>query len=110
MPLAEVIPVIARKAPQAAIPVGERERMATVTDFDIGFSHIGPTVGARFPDVVLPDRHGHTLPEHPSWVVTCQSCTEVNDAFCTVNGKHSLPHCWLARRRAGYGAPARIGH
>ena len=29
--------------------------MAAVTDFGIDFSTIGPAVGARFPDVVLPD-------------------------------------------------------
>ena len=64
MPLAGVIPVIARKASQGANPLGEGECMTTVTDFGIDFSHIGPAVGARFPDVVLPDQHGHTLSLH----------------------------------------------
>jgi hypothetical protein len=45
---------------------------------------------------------------HDGCVVTCESCTEVNHAFCTANGKHSLPHCRCARRRAGYGAPALV--
>jgi hypothetical protein len=35
--------------------------MATATDFGIDFSHIGPNVGERFPDVVLPDQHGEML-------------------------------------------------
>jgi hypothetical protein len=38
--------------------------MAAVTDFGIDFSSIGPAVGARFPDVVLPDQYGKTLHLH----------------------------------------------
>jgi hypothetical protein len=38
--------------------------MAAVTDFSIDFNTIGPAVGARFPDVVLPDQYGKTLDLH----------------------------------------------
>jgi peroxiredoxin len=38
--------------------------MATVTDFGIDFSNIGPAVGTHFPDVVLPDQHGKTVSLH----------------------------------------------
>jgi peroxiredoxin len=38
--------------------------MATVTDFGIDFSKIGPAVGERFPDVMLPDQHGTTIDLH----------------------------------------------
>jgi hypothetical protein len=38
--------------------------MAAVTDFGIDFSSIGPAVGARFLDVVLPDQYGKTLHLH----------------------------------------------
>ena len=38
--------------------------MATVTDFGIDFSTIGPTVEERFPDVVLPDQSGQTVSLH----------------------------------------------
>ena len=38
--------------------------MTIVTNFGIDFSHIGPAVGARFPDVVLPDQHGHLVQLH----------------------------------------------
>lgn len=38
--------------------------MATVTDFGIDFSTIGPAVGERFPDVMLPDQHGHAVHVH----------------------------------------------
>jgi peroxiredoxin len=30
----------------------------------IDFSKIGPSVGKRFPDVVLPDQHGRTVDLH----------------------------------------------
>jgi hypothetical protein len=40
------------------------EAMAAVTDFGIDFSTIGPVLGARFPDVVLPDQYGETLRLH----------------------------------------------
>ena len=40
--------------------------MTTVTDFGIDFSHIGPAVGARFPDIVLPDQHGQPVHLHQS--------------------------------------------
>jgi peroxiredoxin len=38
--------------------------MATVTDFGIDFSKIGPAVGDRFPDVILPDQHGKPVDFH----------------------------------------------
>ena len=38
--------------------------MGTVTDFGIDFSTIGPAVGERFPDVVLPDQYGQTVHLH----------------------------------------------
>jgi peroxiredoxin len=38
--------------------------MAAATDFGIDFSTIGPAVGARFPDVMLPDQYGKTLNLH----------------------------------------------
>lgn len=38
--------------------------MATVTDFGIDFTKIGPSVGERFPDVILPDQHGKTVDLH----------------------------------------------
>lgn len=38
--------------------------MATVTDFGIDFSKIGPAVGEHFPDVVLPDQHGNATHVH----------------------------------------------
>jgi peroxiredoxin len=38
--------------------------MATVTDFGIDFSKIGPAVGDRFPDVILPDQHGKLVDFH----------------------------------------------
>lgn len=38
--------------------------MATVTDFGIDFSTIGPTVGEHFPDVVLPDQYGNVTNVH----------------------------------------------
>jgi hypothetical protein len=38
--------------------------MAAVTDFGIDFSTIGPAIGARFPDVMLPDQYGQTLDLH----------------------------------------------
>ena len=34
--------------------------MSTVIDF----THIGPAVGERFPDVSLPDQHGTTIDLH----------------------------------------------
>ena len=45
---------------------GPREgaEMATVTDFGIDFSTIGPAVGERFPEVVLPDQSGQTVSLH----------------------------------------------
>ena len=30
----------------------------------LDFTNIGPAVGTRFPDVVLPDQHGHMLDLH----------------------------------------------
>jgi peroxiredoxin len=30
----------------------------------IDFSHIGPAVGDRFPDVILPDQHGNLVDLH----------------------------------------------
>jgi peroxiredoxin len=30
----------------------------------IDFTRIGPPVGSQFPDVVLPDQHGHTVDLH----------------------------------------------
>ena len=30
----------------------------------VDFSRIGPAVGARFPDVVLPDQHGRMIDLH----------------------------------------------
>jgi peroxiredoxin len=38
--------------------------MATVTDFGIDFSDIGPAVRAHFPDVTLPDQHGNMVRLH----------------------------------------------
>ena len=38
--------------------------MATVTDFGIDFSTIGPAVGERFPDVILPDQHSNLVHLH----------------------------------------------
>jgi peroxiredoxin len=38
--------------------------MTTVTDFGIDFRGIGPTVGERFPDVLLPDQHGQAVDLH----------------------------------------------
>ena len=38
--------------------------MTTVTDFGIDFTHIGPAVGERFPDVVLPDQSGQPVHLH----------------------------------------------
>lgn len=38
--------------------------MSTITDFGIDFSRIGPAVGERFPDVVLPDQHGQAVDLH----------------------------------------------
>jgi peroxiredoxin len=38
--------------------------MAAVTDFGIDFSKIGPAVGDRFPDVMLPDQHGKPVDLH----------------------------------------------
>ena len=38
--------------------------MTTVTNFGIDFSHIGPAVGASFPEVVLPDQHGQLVRLH----------------------------------------------
>ena len=38
--------------------------MTTVTDFGIDFRRIGPTVGERFPDVVLPDENGQPVDLH----------------------------------------------
>ncbi len=38
--------------------------MTAITDFGIDFRRIGPTVGERFPDVRLPDQHGHAVDLH----------------------------------------------
>jgi peroxiredoxin len=38
--------------------------MATVTDFGIDFNNIGPAVGERFPDVMLPDQYGRPVDLH----------------------------------------------
>lgn len=38
--------------------------MTVVTDFGIDFSKIGPAVGERFPDVILPDQNGPTVNLH----------------------------------------------
>jgi hypothetical protein len=38
--------------------------MTTVTNFGIDFSHIGPAVGTSFPEIVLPDQHGHPVHLH----------------------------------------------
>jgi peroxiredoxin len=38
--------------------------MTTVTDFGIDFSRIGPPVGERFPDVLLPDQQGQAVHLH----------------------------------------------
>jgi peroxiredoxin len=38
--------------------------MATVTDFGIDFSNIGPAVGEHFPDVTLPDQNGSMVHLH----------------------------------------------
>ncbi len=38
--------------------------MATVTDFGIDFTTIGPAVGERFPEVRLPDQHGTLVDLH----------------------------------------------
>ena len=38
--------------------------MTTVTDFGIDFSTIGPGVGARFPEVTLPDQDGTLVQLH----------------------------------------------
>jgi peroxiredoxin len=38
--------------------------MATITDFGIDFSGIGPAVGEPFPDVMLPDQHGNMTSLH----------------------------------------------
>lgn len=38
--------------------------MTTATDFGVDFSHIGPAVGTRFPDIVLPDQHGRLVHLH----------------------------------------------
>ena len=40
------------------------EGMTVVTDFGIDFSKIGPAVGERFPDVILPDQNGTTVNLH----------------------------------------------
>jgi peroxiredoxin len=38
--------------------------VTTPLDFDIDFTTIGPAVGERFPDVVLPDQHGQRVDLH----------------------------------------------
>ena len=38
--------------------------MTTQLDFGIDFIRIGPAVGARFPDVILPDQHGRQIEVH----------------------------------------------
>ena len=48
----------------STLPHGEKVPMTTVTDFGIDFRRIGPTVGERFPDVLLPDQHGQAVDLH----------------------------------------------
>jgi peroxiredoxin len=38
--------------------------VTTPLDFGIDFTTIGPAVGERFPDVVLPDQHGQRIDLH----------------------------------------------
>ena len=38
--------------------------MTTPLDFGIDFTTIGPAVGERFPDVVLPNQHGQRVDLH----------------------------------------------
>lgn len=38
--------------------------MTTPLDFSIDFTTIGPAVGERFPDVILPDQHGQLVNLH----------------------------------------------
>ena len=38
--------------------------MTAPLDFGIDFTTIGPVVGERFPDVVLPDQHGQSVDLH----------------------------------------------
>jgi hypothetical protein len=45
-------------------PDNKGEGMTVVTDFGIDFSQIGPAVGERFPDVILPDQNGTTVSLH----------------------------------------------
>lgn len=52
-------------------PFGEHMRGATMATQQpslptIDFSAIGPAVGTRFPDVVLPDQHGRMVDLHPA--------------------------------------------
>jgi hypothetical protein len=38
--------------------------VTTRLDFGIDFTTIGPAVGERFPDVILPDQHGQHVSLH----------------------------------------------
>jgi len=38
--------------------------VTTQLDFGIDFTTIGPAVGERFPDVILPDQHGRQIELH----------------------------------------------
>ena len=38
--------------------------MTTPMDFGIDFTTLGPAVGERFPDVILPDQHGQRINLH----------------------------------------------
>ena len=38
--------------------------MTSAMDFGIDFTTIGPAVGERFPDVILPDQHGQRVNLH----------------------------------------------
>jgi peroxiredoxin len=38
--------------------------VSTPLDFGIDFTRIGPVVGKRFPDIVLPDQHGQYVNLH----------------------------------------------
>lgn len=38
--------------------------MTSPLDFGIDFTTIGPAVGERFPDVILPDQHGRHVNLH----------------------------------------------
>jgi hypothetical protein len=47
---------------QYTIVIGDMDETLTLPALD--FSQIGPQVGARFPDVVLPDQHGRRVSLH----------------------------------------------